>query len=124
MVLNLMPRRWWKSLPTTGEPVDVASAGELARHGRLVVTHPELGTAVLLVSTRRGVFAVENRCPHRGARLDDGTVDGRTITCAMHGRRFDLRSGRCSGGAAAALRTWPAWVAGGRVLVRMVSPPA
>src|SRR5215470_10922592 len=106
MVLNLMPHLWRKpparelaerpSAPPPGEPVDVASAEELARHGRLVVTSAELGTAILLVWTRRGVFAVENRCPHRGARLDDAAVGGRTITCPMHGRRYDLRSGRCT----------------------------
>jgi nitrite reductase (NADH) small subunit len=104
------------------EVVDVASAEDLARHGRLVVTPPELGTAILVVLTRRGVFAVENRCPHRGARLDDADIRGRSVTCAMHGRRYDLRSGRCSSGAnATPLRTWPARIVAGRVLVGPLS---
>jgi nitrite reductase/ring-hydroxylating ferredoxin subunit len=121
MVLNLMPRRWWK--PPIGEPVDVASADDLARDGRLVVSPPGLGADVLLVSTRRGVFAVENRCPHRGALLEDAAVDGRTVTCPMHGRRFDLRSGRCTGGPATSpLRTWPAWIADGRVFLQAHRP--
>ena len=121
MVLSLMPRRWWKPTPT-GDPMDVASAEELGRRGRLVVSPPGLGADVLLVSTRRGVFAVENRCPHRSALLEDAAVDGRTITCPMHGRRFDLRSGRCAGGPATPpVRTWPAWVAHGRVF--LLRPP-
>ena len=130
MAVNLMPRLWRRpARELAGRPsapaVDVASAAELVRHGRLVLTPPELGTAILVVLTRRGVFAVENRCPHRGARLDDAAVRGRTVTCPMHGRRYDLRSGRCSNGATAApLRTWPARIVGGRVLVEPLSAPA
>jgi nitrite reductase/ring-hydroxylating ferredoxin subunit len=135
MVLNLMPRRrpwalgklsWGRSTASApGDAVDLASAEQLARKGRLVVTAPDLGTTILLVWTRRGVFALENRCPHRGARLDDATVGGRTITCSMHGRRYDLRSGRCSSGATALpLRIWPARIVDGRVLVGPLSPSA
>jgi nitrite reductase [NAD(P)H] small subunit len=124
MVVNLMPRLWRRPF-SPGNAVDVASAEELFRHRRLVVTPPDLGTAILVVLTRRGVFAVENRCPHRGARLDDAGIRGRTVTCPMHGRRYDLRSGRCSSGAIAApLRTFPARIVAGRVLVGPFSSPA
>jgi nitrite reductase [NAD(P)H] small subunit len=102
-----------------GQPLDVASADELMRYGRLVVTPRALGVPVLLVRTRRGVFAVENQCPHRGTPLIDAAVRGTTLTCSMHGWRYDLRSGRCVGGGPGATtapaRTWPAQVMGGRV---------
>ena len=135
MVVNLLPRLWRSPSPArelverpsapAGDGVDVASAEELLRHRRLVVTQEDLGTAILVVLTRRGVFAVENRCPHRGAPLDDAGIRGRTVTCPMHGRRYDLRSGRCSNGATTApLRTWPARIVDGRVLVGPLSSPA
>lgn len=98
--------------------VDVCSEDELDRYGRLVVRLSDPPIDVLVIRTRRQVFAVENRCPHLGASLDGGNVDGRTITCTAHGRRFDLASGRCAtgpgrpGGRLVTMRTW---LDGGRV---------
>jgi UDP-MurNAc hydroxylase len=45
---------------------------------------------------RIGDWWVPRRCPHRHADLAEmGTLDGDTLTCQMHGWRFDLPSGRC-----------------------------
>jgi nitrite reductase/ring-hydroxylating ferredoxin subunit len=106
------------TMSLTGRPLDVASADDLLRHGRLVVSPEGLGTAVLLLHTRRGVFAVENQCPHRGSPLVDARVRGATLTCSMHGWRYDLRSDRCvsrPGHPIAPARTWPVYIADGRV---------
>ena len=76
--------------------VDVCSEDELDRSGRLVIRLSDPPIDVLVIRTRRRVFAVENRCPHLGVSLEGGNVRGRTITCTTHGRRFDLASGRCA----------------------------
>lgn len=39
------------------------------------------------------VFALENRCPHAGDPLSEGSLSGCIVTCAAHGWRFDLRTG-------------------------------
>lgn len=39
------------------------------------------------------VFALENRCPHAGDPLSEGSLAGCIVTCAAHGWRFDLRTG-------------------------------
>ncbi len=45
---------------------------------------------------RCGDYLVQRRCPHLGADLSRfGHVDGDVLTCALHGNRYDLRSGRC-----------------------------
>ena len=48
-----------------------------------------------LVLIRRGdqVHALENRCPHAGAPLSEGFVEGRVLTCAWHGWSFDVVTG-------------------------------
>jgi nitrite reductase/ring-hydroxylating ferredoxin subunit len=38
-------------------------------------------------------YAIEDICPHRGATLSEGDVEGTEVTCPWHGARFDLRSG-------------------------------
>ncbi|HWI70354.1 MAG TPA: Rieske 2Fe-2S domain-containing protein [Baekduia sp.] len=37
----------------------------------------------------------DDRCPHRGASLAGGSVDGDAIACPYHGWRWDAASGRC-----------------------------
>jgi nitrite reductase/ring-hydroxylating ferredoxin subunit len=84
---------------------------------RVVVRLTRPGAALepeelLILRTRHGVFAMVNRCPHLGRRLDDGELSGHTIRCAGHGRRFDVASGRALGrrmgrrNRLASLRTW------------------
>ncbi|MBI2620482.1 MAG: Rieske 2Fe-2S domain-containing protein [Ignavibacteriales bacterium] len=41
-------------------------------------------------------FAVSNVCPHQHfARIYEGRLGDRTVTCPMHGWTFDLRTGAC-----------------------------
>jgi len=43
-----------------------------------------------------GDWVVQRRCPHLKADLTRfGIVEGETLTCQLHGWRFDLASGRC-----------------------------
>ena len=39
------------------------------------------------------LFVIDDSCPHQGASLCGGRLDGRVIQCCAHGLRFDLRSG-------------------------------
>ena len=39
------------------------------------------------------VYAVDNRCPHMGFPLSQGTVKDSILTCHWHHARFDLNSG-------------------------------
>lgn len=48
---------------------------------------------VLLAHTDRGVFAVDDRCPHMSAPLSIGDLDGCIVACPLHEGRFDLASG-------------------------------
>ena len=41
------------------------------------------------------VYATENFCPHRGARLSEGVMCGHIVECGLHGWQFDVRSGEC-----------------------------
>jgi UDP-MurNAc hydroxylase len=45
---------------------------------------------------RLGDWIVQRRCPHlRGDLSRFGVVDGATLTCTVHGWRYDLPTGRC-----------------------------
>ena len=94
------------------QPVYAGSVDELSRRGRLVVQVPLSDVAVVVVKTRRGVFAFGDSCPHAGAPLRAGVVAGTTVTCLRHARKYSLKSGRCVSalGSAARLRRWRAWL--------------
>lgn len=72
----------------------VGLATELAPGERRVVPAGECELLVLNCGGR--LFAIENRCSHEDAPLNDGAVDQEHdwIECPRHGSRFDLRSGR------------------------------
>lgn len=44
---------------------------------------------------RRGdqFFAIDDLCPHMGASLAEGHLDGHTVSCPWHGWRFCIRDG-------------------------------
>jgi len=59
-------------------------------------------TPVLLLKDDDLIYAIHDRCSHRGCSLSDGELDGRQIVCACHGSRFDLRDGSVLAGPATA----------------------
>jgi vanillate O-demethylase monooxygenase subunit len=54
-----------------------------------------LGHNVVLYKGDNGkVVALDNRCPHRGALLSNGRLEGDAVRCMYHGIKFDS-GGRC-----------------------------
>lgn len=39
------------------------------------------------------VFALHDKCPHKGGPLSQGIVHGRSVTCPLHNWKIDLASG-------------------------------
>lgn len=51
------------------------------------------GAHVLLVRRGETLYAINDRCNHRGCRLSSGELSGQTVTCPCHGSQFDIRDG-------------------------------
>jgi nitrite reductase (NADH) small subunit len=56
------------------------------------------GRRVAIFRLPDGLAAIDAACPHAGGPLGDGIVAERCVTCPLHGRRFDLASGRAVNG--------------------------
>ncbi len=63
------------------------------------------------------VYALENACPHQGAPLADGWVEGTTVTCTWHAWCFNLTDGRMTHGAFAGVDTFEVAIVDGNVRV-------
>ena len=42
-------------------------------------------------------YAIDDTCTHVGGPLSEGDVDGKVVTCPLHGATFDITSGRVLG---------------------------
>lgn len=52
------------------------------------------GRSLLLLVVEGRAVLLDDRCPHQGAPLHQGSLVGRLLRCARHGIEFDLDSGR------------------------------
>lgn len=75
------------------------------------------GLKVLLVRFGDQVFAYEDRCPHVGTPLSEGTMRQGQITCPLHRWLFDARTGEGIRPKGRQMRVLPVTVANGEILV-------
>ncbi|HEX3066070.1 MAG TPA: Rieske (2Fe-2S) protein [Dongiaceae bacterium] len=104
--------------PNWVRAIDLAS---LQREGTALFRHD--GRQIALFATPDGIFACNNRCPHEGYPLREGTLSaGCVLTCNWHNWKFDLKSGanldRGEG-----LRTYPVETREGAVWLDMTEQP-
>jgi len=71
--------------------VEVGKKGELAQGTMKEVTAE--GRNMLLARVGDKYYAVDNICPHMGAKLSAGKLEGTVVTCPRHGSQFDLSDG-------------------------------
>jgi nitrite reductase/ring-hydroxylating ferredoxin subunit/uncharacterized membrane protein len=57
--------------------------------GKLTAAHAN-GTGILLVRKGTRVYALADRCSHRGCSLHEGKLNDDTVTCPCHGSTFRL----------------------------------
>lgn len=94
--------------------IDIAALSDIPPQGaRLVKT--EAGCVAVFRTADDRVFALQDRCPHKGGPLSEGIVHGTSVTCPLHAWVFDLNTGAAQGADEGAVRTYAVKVEGGRV---------
>src|SRR5688572_24746522 len=63
------------------------------------------------------VYALVNKCPHKGGPLSQGIVHGDTVACPLHNWTISLATGRAQGPDSGCTPTIPVRIVSGRVLV-------
>ncbi len=106
--------------------IEIAKIDDIPRQGSRVV---EIGDpaadagAVNRVAVFRTVndevFAMKDKCPHRGGPLSEGIVHGGLVTCPLHGFRIDLATGEAVLPDKGCARTYATKVEGGQVFLRL-----
>lgn len=74
----------------------VLIAEELSLESGCGVTAWLDGVEWAIFRDREDWFAIEGRCPHKGAPLADGTLEDGQVACPWHGWKFDGQTGSCT----------------------------
>ena len=74
--------------------VRVCALQELPELGARVLDVEGLPPIAIFRTASDQVFALRDRCPHKGGPLSQGIVAGETVTCPLHGWAIALQSGQ------------------------------
>lgn len=76
----------------TPEWIEIGRVGDIPRCGARRVRGGGPPIAVFRTADDE-IFALVDRCPHRGGPLSEGIVAGRTVACPLHNWIIELDSG-------------------------------
>lgn len=84
----------------------VATLEEIAPLGSRVV-HTQQGDIALFRTSDGEVFALHDKCPHKGGPLSQGIVSGKKVTCPLHGWNIAFADGQAAAPDVGCARTYP-----------------
>ena len=86
--------------------------------GRLFIV---AGNDVAVFNVDGNICAIADTCPHAGGSLGLGKLDGRIVTCPVHGMKFDVTTGCFAGTSDSGVASFPAKVVDERIVVALRS---
>jgi nitrite reductase (NADH) small subunit len=72
--------------------IKVGELADIPRLGARVVQGPQ-GNIAVFRTAADGVFALDDRCPHKGGPLSQGIVFGNRVACPLHDWVIELKTG-------------------------------
>ena len=99
----------------TGSLTPVGTVNELEAKGCVLVSAG--GHAVAVFAHEGRCYALDNRCPHMGFPLNQGSLRDGLLTCHWHHARFDLASGGTLDPFADDVRAYPVIIRDGEIFI-------
>ncbi|WP_172151287.1 Rieske (2Fe-2S) protein [Pseudomonas tumuqii] len=78
------------------------------------------GKSLALFNVAGQFYAIDDSCPHQGASLCGGKLEGKVIQCCAHGLRFDLASGYLLNSTQLKVANYPVELIDGQVFIVIV----
>ncbi|MBG7499843.1 nitrite reductase small subunit NirD [Pseudomonas aeruginosa] len=100
--------------------LDICALDEINPLGSRVVAGPKGDTAIFRASDDQ-VFALDDRCPHKGGPLSQGLIYGKRVACPLHNWQIELESGEAVAPDQGCAHRHPVRVENGRVLLGLDS---
>lgn len=100
--------------------LDICALDEINPLGSRVVAVPKGDIAIFRASDDQ-VFALDDRCPHKGGPLSQGLIYGKRVACPLHNWQIELESGEAVAPDQGCAHRHPVRVENGRVLLGLDS---
>lgn len=94
--------------------IEIGALTDIPRLGSRVVRTPSGNIAIFRTESDE-VFALDDRCPHKGGPLSQGIVHNKRVTCPLHNFVIELASGQAVAPDEGCTHTHPAKVENGVV---------
>jgi len=98
--------------------IEIGRIADIPRRGARCIKTPA-GKIAVFRTMEDKVFAIENRCAHKGGPLNEGIVHGASVTCPLHNWVYDLATGEALGPDEGKVQTYAVDVVDGRILVAL-----
>ena len=73
--------------------IEIGNLESVPRLGSRIV-RTKAGDIAVFRTQEDELFALDDRCPHKGGPLSQGIVHGRRVTCPLHNFVIDLATGK------------------------------
>ncbi|MGC3562154.1 nitrite reductase small subunit NirD [Pseudomonas aeruginosa] len=100
--------------------LDICALDEINPLGSRVVAGPKGDIAIFRAADDQ-VFALDDRCPHKGGPLSQGLIYGKRVACPLHNWQIELESGEAVAPDQGCAHRHPVQVENGRVLLGLDS---
>jgi nitrite reductase (NADH) small subunit len=97
-----------------GEWLDVGSVDDVPLRGARTIATGQ-GDIAVFKAADGTLFALWDKCPHRGGPLSQGIVHGHAVTCPLHNWVISLATGSAMGADSGCTRKVPLKVEDGRI---------
>ena len=94
--------------------IAITELEQIPRLGARVIKTDAMDIALFRTGNDR-VFAMHDRCPHKGGPLSQGMVHGTSVTCPLHNWKIDRASGEALAPDQGCVKTYQVKVEAGTV---------
>lgn len=94
--------------------IEVAKLEDIPRQGARVIRTAD-GDIAVFRTLDDEIFALRDRCPHKGGPLSQGIVHGKRVACPLHDWKINLDSGQAVAPDKGCAVRYPVRVVDGRI---------
>jgi nitrite reductase (NADH) small subunit len=98
--------------------IKVGSVSDIPKDGARVVKTAQ-GDIAVFRNMQDEIFALRDKCPHKGGPLSQGIIYGRKVACPLHNWNIELDSGKAVMPDEGCAATYPVRVEAGVVMLSL-----
>lgn len=99
--------------------IEIGRIEQIPRQGARVVKRAE-GDIAVFRTVDNEIFALRDKCPHKGGPLSQGIVHGKRVACPLHDWKIQLDSGDAVAPDEGCAASYPVKVEGDMIMLSLI----